>query len=83
MVVSPPYGITTRLDWPRLNSESLCQVKKLSLLCSGYRYWLPVTVHDTIVCNDRHAIREGGFSPEGSASALVLDTINSAEAPSG
>ncbi len=60
MVVSPPYGITTRLDWPRLNSGVFMSGKK------NYRYsapgiatGMPVTVHDTIVCNDRHAIREG------------------------
>ncbi len=43
-------------DWTGL--ESLCQVKTIVTLLR-ITTGMPVTVHDTIVCNDRHAIREG------------------------
>lgn len=59
MVVSPPYGITTRLDWPRLNSGVFMSGKNYRYSAPGIATGMPVTVHDTIVCNDRHAIREG------------------------
>lgn len=79
MVVSPPYGITTRLDWPRLNSgvfmsgKTIVTLLRVSLLACPLLFTTP-----SFAMIDTPSVKVG-FSPEGSASALVLDTINSAE----
>ncbi len=86
---SPPVvhgGIATirnhqsRLDWPRLNSgvfmsgkKTIVTLLRVSLLACPLLFTTP-----SFAMIDTPSVKVG-FSPEGSASALVLDTINSAE----
>ncbi|HFT8789174.1 TPA: phospholipase D family protein, partial [Escherichia coli] len=69
MVVSPPYGITTRLDWPRLNSgvfmsgkKTIVTLLRVSLLACPLLFTTP-----SFAMIDTPSVKVG-FSPEGSAS---------------
>ncbi|HGX9621642.1 TPA: hypothetical protein ACNE63_004168 [Escherichia coli] len=54
MVVSPPYGITTRLDWPRLNSGVFMSGKKTIVTLLR----VPDLHPSTVVALNRRSLQE-------------------------